>query len=259
MTIVEAVKLVFAEIKEPLSAKQIYNSIIKRGLYNFNSDNPIGIVATQIRRHCVGIKLNYSEKMRNYFKQDDQGCYSLIDNSSIIYEEFSSTHSDFISLYEKSQNELKLKLLSGLINLSPHAFEVFSKHLLTAFGFKQMKVTKISRDGGIDGYGKLKVGLVFFNVAVQCKRWSHNKVPRKEIDAFRGAIQGKYEQGIFFTTSSFTKDAEVVSVVPGAVPIVLIDGPAITDFMLEKELGVQLEKQLPIYNYALDLLLGEEI
>ncbi|MCI5691934.1 hypothetical protein NXW20_12740 [Bacteroides faecis] len=28
------------------------------------------------------------------------------------------------------------------------------------------------------------------------------------MDAFRGAVQGEYEQGLFFTISSFSKEAE---------------------------------------------------
>ena len=30
------------------------------------------------------------------------------------------------------------------------------------------------------------------NVAFQCKRWDNATISRKEIDAFRGAIQGEY-------------------------------------------------------------------
>ena len=34
---------------------------------------------------------------------------------------------------------------------------------------------------------------------------------RPEIDKFRGAIQGEFEQGVFFTTSDFTTGATEVS------------------------------------------------
>lgn len=53
----------------------------------------------------------------------------------------------------------------------------------------------------------LKLEYTFLNVAVQCKRWSKTTVGRTEIDKFRGAIQGDFEQGIFFTTSKFSQDA----------------------------------------------------
>ena len=118
-----------------------------------------------------------------------------------------------------------------------------------------MSVTQKSKDGGIDGFGKLKIGLAYMNVAFQCKRWNIGSVGRKEIDAFRGAIQGEYEQGIFFTTSSFTKEAMSCSIKHGAVPIILIDGKMIVDFMIEKQFGIEHEN-LPIYINALDQVLS---
>lgn len=72
-------------------------------------------------------------------------------------------------------------------------------NLLDVYGFSDLSVTQKSKDGGIDGFGKLKIGLAHMSVAFQCKRWNVGSVGRKEIDAFRGAIQGEYEQGIFFT------------------------------------------------------------
>lgn len=120
-----------------------------------------------------------------------------------------------------------------------------------------MKVTQLSKDGGIDGYGKLKVGLSYMNVAFQCKRWTKGNIGRPEIDKFRGAIQGKYEQGIFFTTAAFAPGVENESFRPGAVPIILIDGKGVVDMMLDKEFGVNIES-LPIYSNALDLVLADE-
>lgn len=120
-----------------------------------------------------------------------------------------------------------------------------------------MKVTQISKDGGIDGFGKLKVGLAEMNIAFQCKKWNSTSIHRPEVDKFRGAIQGEFEMGIFFTTAKFAQGAKEVSFKRGAVPIVLIDGDGIVDLMIEKELGVQKES-LPVYTYALDLALTEE-
>jgi len=75
-----------------------------------------------------------------------------------------------------------------------------------------MRVTSISNDGGVDGCGKLRVGIAHMNVAFQCKRWTVGNVGGPEIDKFRGAIQGEYEQGIFFTTSGFANGAKEVSI-----------------------------------------------
>lgn len=139
--------------------------------------------------------------------------------------------------------------------MNPYDFELFCKNLLEKYGFHNLVVTQKSRDGGIDGHGRLKIGLAYMNVAFQCKRWGSNKISRKEIDAFRGAVQGEYEQGLFFTTSSFSKEAEESSIKRGAVPIVLIDGDMIVDFMIDKHFGIEYE-ELPIYINALDNVLS---
>ncbi|MEY2495019.1 MAG: restriction system protein [Verrucomicrobiota bacterium] len=120
-----------------------------------------------------------------------------------------------------------------------------------------MVVTPQGRDGGIDGYGRLKIGLAYMNVAFQCKRFNDLSVGRPKIDEFRGAIQGEYEQGIFFTTSKFVETAKDASLRRGAVPIVLVDGPGIVNLMIGKQFGVQAE-EIPVYSYALDLVLSDD-
>ena len=112
---------------------------------------------------------------------------------------------------------------------SIHRPEQFGKKLLQAYGFLEVVVTRFTKDGGIDGHGKLKVGLAHLNVVFQCKRYTKGSVSRPEIDAFRGAIQGQYEQVIVSTTSSDASGAEAASFRPGAVPIILIDGNSIVD------------------------------
>ena len=151
---------------------------------------------------------------------------------------------------------MRATILANLRRLHPATFEEFARRLLEAYGFLDVVVTQYSKDGGIDGHGKLKVGLAHLNVAFQCKRFNRISIGRPEIDKFRGAIQGQFEQGIFFTTSQFAKGVEAASFRPGAVPIILIDGEAIIDLMIEKQFGVQVE-QLPIYSYALDLVFSE--
>ena len=106
-------------------------------------------------------------------------------------------------IYDDYEAEFRSKVLDALNELTPTQFEHFGRDFLSAYGFEQMAVTKVSSDGGIDGHGKLKVGVARLNVAVQCKKWQGN-VGRPEIDKFRGAIQGSYEQGIFFTTSDLS-------------------------------------------------------
>ena len=138
--------------------------------------------------------------------------------------------------------------------LDPYLFEEFCKKLLLVYGFKNVKVTSKSKDGGIDGHGDLKIGLAYMKVAFECKRYSNKPIGRPQVNQFRGDIQGAFEQGIFFTTSRFTSEAKSVSFKSGAVPIVLMDGKSIVDLMIGKGFGVEKE-MLPIYTSAIDLVL----
>jgi restriction system protein len=159
-------------------------------------------------------------------------------------------------LHASYVQDFRLKMLERIKNLEPQAFEIFSRNLLRAYGFIGVEVTDPGPDGGIDGYGTLTVGLAKMQVAFQCKRW-RKSIGRPKIDQFRGAIQGKCEQGVFFTTSTFTSSAKAASIQRGAVPIVLIDGELILDLMIEKQFGVEVNS-IPIYSNALDFALAEE-
>ena len=130
-------------------------------------------------------------------------------------------------------------MLQELKKMTPVAFEAFGREILDGYGFENTQVTAISKDGGIDGFGRLKVGLAFLNVAFQCKRWKNTTIQRPEIDRFRGTAQGSYEQGIFFTTSTFSKGAIDASIKSGAIPIVLLDGLAIVDLMIQRKIRVE--------------------
>jgi len=140
-------------------------------------------------------------------------------------------------LLESHESAVRARLADKLRNLDPTDFEVFSKDLLQALGFAEVKVTQRSRDGGIDGFGKLRQGIVKIDAAFQCKRWQ-GVVPRPEIDRFRGAISGKFDQGIFLTTSSFSQEALDASIRPGAVPIIMVDGEKMLELMIQNGIGV---------------------
>lgn len=151
----------------------------------------------------------------------------------------------FLELYDDYEAAFRTQMLERLQDLSPREFEYFARRLLKAYGFVDVTVTQVGRDGGIDGHGKLKLGLATMRAAFQCKKWQGN-VSRPEVDKFRGAIQGAYEQGVFFTTSDFTPEARDASLRRGAAPIILLNGESIVDLMIDKGLGVQ---RVPLYAY----------
>lgn len=270
-TINEAVTAVLKKVGHPLSIKAIYDKIIELDYYRFRAERPVGIVAIEIRRHCKGVEYSRTSSRKSYQLLND-GTYWLLD--SPIPEKYKTTSSlqpkeekkDSHNLYilelkerhVKYVEHFKQSLLKQLKEIDPKVFEIFSKKLLEAYGFIEMHVTAYTKDGGIDGYGKLKVGITHLSVAFQSKRWKNTTVSKKEIQSFRGDIQGKFEQGIYFTTSTYSGGAKTVSIQKGAVPIILIDGNTIIDIMIEKKLGIEFEN-LPIYINALDRALTEDI
>lgn len=270
-TIREAVIEALKRIGKPLSIKDIYSTIMENDLYRFNAENPVNIVQVEIRRHCEGVDFP-TAKPNKYFQILTDGTYWINDqtipgqtNASLKAETLVRKNNENLKaivlelkeVHEKHNQAFKNQILDQLKRIDPRTFETFAKRLLEIYGFKHMHVTNYTKDGGLDGHGQLKVGITHLNVAFQCKRWRSNTVSRIEIDKFRGAIQGEYEQGIIFTTSSFTKDALAATRRRGAVPIILIDGNTLLDIMIEKRFGVDYEN-IPVYINALDGVLTDE-
>lgn len=66
-----------------------------------------------------------------------------------------------------------------------------------------------------------------------------------------GSIQADFDHGVFITTSRFTKDAEESSCKKGAITILLLDGQAIADLMLDRGIGV-VKQPVFLYEVAPD-------
>lgn len=130
------------------------------------------------------------------------------------------------------------KLHEILINMDPYAFERLSQRLLRECGFEDVKVTKKSKDGGIDGTGKIKLNGIFsFNVVFQCKRYK-GVVGATEIRNFRGSMTTDIEKGVLITTGYFSKDAILEASTPGKQRIDLIDGENFISKLAEYSIGV---------------------
>jgi restriction system protein len=272
LTINEAILTVMKKVDAPISPKEAYDQIIANNLYEFHAQQPVNVVKGQIRRHCKDLDFPTAQATK-YFALTPDGKYYPLDppirgrgrgrpvrepeTAQSSRATLSSTLKNLKQLQHVHRELIKNRIIRDLKRLPPAAFEFFAKRLLEVYGFESMRVTSISNDGGVDGCGKLRVGIAHMNVAFQCKRWTVGNVGGPEIDKFRGAIQGEYEQGIFFTTSGFANGAKEVSIKPGAVPVILIDGPSIADLMIDKGFGVQSEV-LPVYTYALDAILAED-
>jgi len=144
-------------------------------------------------------------------------------------------------------------LLAVLKALPPRGFELICGRLLREHGFEDVQITRLSRDGGIDGYGLLRLSpFVSLRVAFQAKRYQ-NVVSRREVGEFRNALLGRAEKGVFITTGRFTVDAETEASRDGVVPIELIDGEQLVELFRDKLIGLK-----PRTVYDIDLAFFEE-
>lgn len=133
----------------------------------------------------------------------------------------------------------RTKLIEVLYAMDPFGFERLTQRLLRECGFSEVQVTKKTGDGGIDGFGRLKInGLLSFSVAFQCKKYKGN-VSAREIRDFRGSLATNIEKGIFITTGSFTKAAMDEACAQGKKQIDLIDGNEFMNKLAEYKLGLR--------------------
>lgn len=129
--------------------------------------------------------------------------------------------------------------LETLLRLPASGFERFSQRLLRESGFTEVIVTGKSNDGGIDGWGVLKINpLVSLKVLFQCKRYRGAVSPATVRD-FRGAMTGRADKGIIITTGAFTTEARREATRDGAPQIELIDGEKLVDMMADLGLGMR--------------------
>lgn len=133
------------------------------------------------------------------------------------------------------------KLSGILLELTPAAFERLCQRLLRESGFTQVTVTGKTGDGGIDGFGLVKLGgLLSFPIIFQCKRY-RGSVSSNIIREFRGAMIGRADRGLVITTGTFTRDAKTEAARDGVPPIDLLDGEQLLDKLKELRLGVEIK------------------
>lgn len=138
--------------------------------------------------------------------------------------------------------DLVSELLDRLKTCDPTFFERLVVELLLKMGYGKNlaeagKAIGRSGDEGIDGViSEDKLGLD--SVYLQAKRWA-GSVGRPEIHKFVGALHGKgARKGVFLTTGTFTAEAKEYAARLLDLRVVLIDGPALAEYMIDYGLGV---------------------
>lgn len=152
---------------------------------------------------------------------------------------------------KKINDDLAADILQKAREMSPAKFEQLVLDSLLAMGYggtnKDLaKVTPISHDNGVDGIIP-EDALGLDKIYIQAKRYKEGlPVSKPEIHQFIGALsEQKASKGVFVTTSNFTQGAKE-SVNKAASKIVLIDGIALAQYMIEFNVGVSTRKSYEI-------------
>jgi mrr restriction system protein len=267
MTIVESIKCVLQNNHSGLTSKQIYDEIIRRGLYIFGAENPVGVVNAQLRRRCAGLDFptaypvkffeiaGYEGKKIKFRLLSEEKEMAAIttpkipDSSELLPEEKIKS-----ALQEHFRN-MRQQVFNCVLNNSPQFFEHLVIDLLLEMGYGKDKnsgvVTGRSHDGGIDGIiseDKLGLDLIY----IQAKKYSPtNKVGRKEIQAFIGAME-HVQKGVFITTSAFTREAHSFVEKQQQKSIKLIDGELLADLLVKYRIGVNVAQSFFLFKLDTD-------
>ena len=143
--------------------------------------------------------------------------------------------------YQTIRDSLAIELIALVKSATPTFFERLVLDLMLKMGYggsreKAGMLTAAGADEGIDGIiNEDQLGLDV--IYLQAKRWE-NTVGRPEIQKFVGALHGRRaKKGVFLTTSSFSSDAvDYASNIDSKV--VLIDGLALAQLMIDFNVGV---------------------
>ena len=247
MTIVESIKCVLQQNNDGLTSKQIYDEIIRQGLYSFGAENPVGVVNAQLRRRCIGLDFPTAYPIKFFEIAGYEGkkikfrLISTENTATIITAPKTTDISELLpeekikaALQEHLQN-IRQQVFDSVLNNSPEFFEHLVVDLLLKMGYGYDKnsgiVTGKPHDGGIDGIiseDKLGLDLIY----IQAKRFANgNKVTRHDLQAFIGAME-HINKGVFITTSSFTRSAIQFIEKQQQKNIKLIDGNLLADLLV---------------------------
>jgi restriction system protein len=164
-----------------------------------------------------------------YERGDSVAALSDTDRGDVTAPSFSA---------EPDEVTWKEQLLTYLLSMQPDAFERLASRLLREAGVDNVTVLGKSGDGGIDGRGVFRMGLVTFPVFFQCKRYQ-GSVGSSIVRDFRGALAGRSDKGFLITTGTFTAEAKKEANRDGVPPVDLIDGDRLCDLLKQYDLGVR--------------------
>lgn len=188
---------------------------------------------------------------REFIQKSSLGPASSVAEPSPVHQTPDDT---FEESFKKINESLADDLLGEVSKITPKAFEQMVIDLLSKMGYGAFenagKTTAYTGDEGIDGIimeDKLGFNLIY----IQAKKWDpESTVGRPDVQSFVGAISGKGGNGLFVTTSKFSKQATEYA---KTQHVILIDGQKLAKLMMEHNFGVSTKKVFEIKAIDTDL------
>ena len=214
---------------------------------------------TVLSQRPTKVNLRFLKQFPSYDRHKSSKSKEQADESA---EATASTPEELLEAsYDQMREKLAADLLDKVRSCSSVFFERLVVRLLVAVGYGGTladagQAIGRSGDGGIDGIIKEdKLGLDF--VCVQAKRWEGN-VGRPVVQAFAGSMEGlRARKGVLITTSAFSKDAlEYVKRIERT--IVLIDGEALAQLMIDHDVGVSTLESYVLKRVDLDFFIEDD-
>lgn len=219
----------------------------KRGYFKITKDGKAALA-----QNPNLINLKYLRQFPTYLENIGKGKEQTniqIGNENTIENEAETPEERLENSYLIINNSLSIEILNKVKSGTPAFFEQLVVELLVKMGYggtisEAGKTIGKSGDEGIDGIIKedrLGLDLIY----IQAKKWE-GTVGRPEIQKFLGALvaQGA-KKGVFITTGKFSKEARDFNPKVDA-RLVLIDGEQLTKYMIDFNLGVNIQQTYEI-------------
>ena len=138
---------------------------------------------------------------------------------------------------DDTEEDIIRNLRERVLKLEPGEFEKLVGEYLKSKGFMNVVVNGRSGDGGIDG--ECDIPFINVKVAFQAKRYTTaNNIGIDPVQRLQGSMTGKFDRGIFITTSNYTPAARGW-VEEAQAQITLINGDELMKEMIDLGLGVK--------------------
>lgn len=144
------------------------------------------------------------------------------------------------ALLEEKNEKTKLELREAIKRLSWEEFEdSFLESVLEGLGFRDIQLTKMTRDGGKDAICTYQKSLFKSQALVSAKHWKTTSVGVAEVQRVRG-ITGDFDCAIIITSSKFTKDSIAeASKIHNQRSVLLIDMDYLVELCFQNKIGVK--------------------